>query len=176
MTGKSAGSGDEIYLSGKAGTLYSDGTFEFFGVSPGLHSIVKTRGPSVMGAPVLVRDRDVEAPSLENVQILPSDVFSREPSPPEANAVAPGGLVTIRGRVLDEGSQEELHEGAVTVTGYQNVRRIYAVVAGNGFKIPSLLPGSYNVEVSVAGYDSTTRTVIVGAEDVSLEIKVTRSK
>jgi hypothetical protein len=176
VTGKSAGGGDEIYLSGKAGTLYSDGTFEFFGVSPGLHTILKSRGTAVTAAPVLVRDSDVEAPNLESVQILPSDVFSREPAPPDAKAVAPGGLLTIRGRVLDEISQEELQGGAVTVTGYQNFRRVYAIVAGEGFKIPSLLPGTYNIELNVAGYNSTTRAVIVGAEDVSLEIKATRSK
>jgi len=176
VTGKSSGSGDEIYLSDKAGTLYSDGTFEFFGVSPGLYSILKTRGTTVTAVPVLVRDHDVEAPNLQSVQILPSDVFSREPMPPDANAAAPGGLLTIRGRVLEGVSQEELHEGAVTVTGYQNIRRVYAVVAGESFKIPALLPGTYNLEVSVSGYDSIARTVTVGTEDVSLEIEATRSK
>jgi hypothetical protein len=125
---------------------------------------------------VLVRDRDVEAPELQSVQILPPDIFSREPVPPAANAVAPDGLLNIRGRVLDGVSQEELHEGAVTVTGYQNIRRVYAVVAGEGFKIPALLPGTYNLEISVSGYDSTTRTVTIVTEDVSLEIKATRSK
>jgi hypothetical protein len=176
VTGRSAGSGDEFYISGKAGTLYSDGTFEFVGVSPGLHTILKNRGTTVTAAPVLVRDRDVEAPELQSVQILPPDIFSREPVPPAANAVAPDGLLNIRGRVLDGVSQEELHEGAVTVTGYQNIRRVYAVVAGEGFKIPALLPGTYNLEISVSGYDSTTRTVTIVTEDVSLEIKATRSK
>jgi hypothetical protein len=85
-------------------------------------------------------------------------------------------LLNIPGHILNGVSQEELHGGAVTVTGYQNIRRVYAVVAGEGFKIPALLPGTYNPEVSVLGADSTTRSVTVVTEDVSLEIKATRSK
>jgi hypothetical protein len=49
-------------------------------------------------------------------------------------------------------------------------------VAGEGFKIPALLPDTYDLEVHVSGYDSTTRTVTVVTEDVSLEIKATRSQ
>ena len=176
VTGKSGGTGDEIYLSGKAGTLYADGSFEFFAVSPGLHSITKFRGNAVTAAPVLVRDRDVEAPSLQSVKILPFDVFSNKPAPPDASRVAPAGLLTIHGRVLDEASNEELRQGAVRITGYQNFSLTYAIVVGEGFKIPALLPGSYNIEVIVPGYDSKIRTVIVGREDVSLEIKTRRSE
>ena len=171
VTGRSVGSGDEIYLSGSPGTLYSDGTFEFRNVPPGLHKIMKTYKTAVTAAAVLVGDRDVDGVVLQRPQLLPADVFDEPPkpsngSPPESKTLS---LVSITGRVLDPSSQEPLSEGAVTLAGYGTARRIFAIV-GTEFKIPDLLPGRYSLTINVSGYVTATQSVIVGTEDFKLDL------
>jgi len=165
------GSGDEIYLSGSPGTLYSDGTFEFRNVPPGLHKIMKTYKTAVTAAAVLVGGRDVDGVVLQRPQLLPADVFDEPPkpsngSPPESKTLS---LVSMTGRVLDPSSQEPLSEGAVTLAGYGTARRIFAIV-GTEFKIPDLLPGRYSLTINVSGYVTATQSVIVGTEDFKLDL------
>lgn len=60
-----------IYLSGKPGTLYTDGTFEFFDVAPGRHNITTPDNPSStrpQGACVIVGTQD-----LSGIQLIDSD-------------------------------------------------------------------------------------------------------
>jgi hypothetical protein len=174
ITGRSPLVGDEIYISGKPGTLYTDGTFEFVGVAPGLHSIVKLQGGRATGRAVIVRDRDVADVTLQALAILPRDVFDPAPRPVAEGAVHPAGIVSIRGRVLDSVSQEVLHHGTVTLMGYQNVQRAFAIFGDEGFRIPDLLPGAYTLTVNITGYDATSHSIVVGAEDLVLDFKATR--
>jgi hypothetical protein len=178
VTGRSSAVGDDIHLSGAPGMLFSDGTFEFRSVSPGLYNIVKFSGTVASVAPVIVRDRDVDDVALQVVSILPLDVYSRDTKVPEGNAgKAPAtvGLVDIVGQVVDATSQEVIGQGTITLTGYGNTRRTHAIVAGEGFRISSLLPGSYTLTVNVSDYNVSVHPVVVGLEGLKIELKATSS-
>jgi hypothetical protein len=167
--------GDEIYISNTPGIIYSDGTFEFRDVPPGLHSIVKFKGNAVVGvAPVQVRNRDVDGVVLQPATILPADIFADPPKPLDGTAGMAGDsktfpLLSIVGRVLDEVSQEPAREGAVTIAGYGTTRRTIAIISDGYFEIPNLLPGSYSVTINIFGYVTETHSIIVGTEDLKLD-------
>jgi hypothetical protein len=165
------GSGDEIYISGFPGTLYSDGSFEFRDVPPGLHKIMKTYKTLVTAAAVLVGNRDVDGVVLQRPQLMPADFFDEPPkpsngSPPESKTLS---LVSITGQVLDPSSQEPLSEGTVTLAGYGAARHTFAIVDAR-FKIADLLPGTYSLTINVSGYATATQPVIVGTEDLKLDL------
>lgn len=172
VAGKSTVVGDEIYISNTPGILYSDGTFEFLGVAPGLHNIIKMTGTAVSAAPVIVGDRDVDGVVLQPPRMLPSGIFSDPPLLPAGTAadsrVLP--LMSIAGRVLDEASREPVGEGAVTITGYGSARRSFAITSDGAFKIPDLLPGAYRITINISGYAAATHAVSVGAEDLALDL------
>jgi hypothetical protein len=170
VIGRSVGLGDGIYLSGTPGVLYSDGTFEFHGVSPGLHRVVKPLGTLLTAGSVLVGNRDVDDLALAATALLPMDV--NEPLNPgtDSNTASKAlAMVSIAGQVIDETSREALTEGAVTITGYKNARRSHAIV-GDRFRIGDLLPGAYSLTINVTGYLATTQTLTVGPEDLKLEL------
>jgi hypothetical protein len=172
VTGRSVGLGDEIYISGKSGTLYSDGTFEFYGVPPGMHRIVKIFQRTVTATAVFVGSGNVDGLSLQAPTLLPADVFE-EPSKPQNETIPESkaiGMVTLRGQVIDETSKDPLVEGTVTIRGYGRTVRTFAIFADSGFKIPDLLPGPYSITTNITGYRSTTETVTVGSEDLKLEL------
>lgn len=175
VTGRSSAVGEDIHISDAPGTLFSDGTFEFKSVSAGLHNIVKFSGNVASVAPVLVRDRDVNDVSLQVVSILPLDIYSRDTKLPDGNVPVTATLVDIVGQVTDATSQEVLSQGTVTLTGYGNTRRTHAIVAGDGFRIPSLLPGSYTLTVNLSDYNVIVQPVVVGLENLKLELKATPS-
>lgn len=50
-----------------------------------------------------------------------------------------------------------------------NVRRTFAIV-GAEFKIPDLLPGAYSLTINVSDYVTATQPVIVGTEDLKLDL------
>jgi len=172
VTGSGAGTGDEIYLSGIPGILYSDGTFEFRDVLPGLHNIVKIIGNTVTAAPVSVGDRDVDGVVLQRPQAIPFGIFSDPPKLPNGTITESKTLpmMSMLGRVLDEISQEALNEGTITIAGYGNVRRVFAITSDGRFGIPDLLPGECNLTVNISGYSNTTHAVTVGIEDLKLDL------
>jgi hypothetical protein len=176
VTGRTVGTGDEIYISGKPGLLYFDGAFEFRGVSPGLHTIVRIFGTTMMAASVLVGDQNVEGVTLQVIPVLPSDVFSVEPRLAAANAPASLRLSSIVGRVVDASSGQPLNQGAVTLTGHRNTQRTFAIIAGEGFRISPLLPGQYSLTINAPGYTALTQPVTVGYNDLSLDLKATKTK
>src|SRR5205823_5641300 len=59
VTGNSSGAGDEIYISGIPGLIYTDGSFEFRNVPPGLHNILRISGNTVTALPIFAGDRDL---------------------------------------------------------------------------------------------------------------------
>jgi hypothetical protein len=175
VTGRIVGTGDEIYLSGKPGLLLSDGTFEFGGVAPGLHTIVRIYGSTMMAASVLVRDQNVDGVTLQVTPLLPIDLFSVEPGRAAATAPASLLLSSIVGRVVDASSGQPLIEGTLTLTGHRNAQRTFAL-GPSGFRIPQLLPGQYALTLDVPGYATTAQPVTVSFNDLSLDLKATKAK
>jgi hypothetical protein len=78
-------------------------------------------------------------------------------------------LASVRGRVVEETSRELIAEGAVTITGYAQSLS-YPIGLDGQFEISRLFPGSYDLEVQVFGHTRTRQTVVVGEEDVRLEL------
>ena len=171
MTGRGSVSGDEIYISNTPGFIYSDGTFEFRNVPPGMHNIVMNTRDVVTAATIRVGGQDIDGVELQRPTILPADIFSDPQKPPDGaipdSKTFP--LMSIAGRVVDEISQEAISEGTVTIAGYGIARRAYAIIDGH-FDIPSLLPGSYRITLNVAGYANATQPVTVGTEDLKLDL------
>lgn len=166
-----------VYLSGKPGVLYSDGTFEFAGVSPGLHSVVlysTTSGSSKFDvAEVAIRDRDVEGVTLQTVQILPKNFFSPKQLPAGGTNTAMTALSSITGRVLDEATQQPVTSATVTLTGTSGAARGYASTRLDTFRILNLLPGQYSMTVEANGYNSMTQQITVGTTNAPLDIRMT---
>jgi len=175
VTGQSFGTGDEIYLSGKPGLLFSDGTFEFQGVSPGAHTILRVFGSVMMGSTAFVRNQNIDTGiNLQVTPLLPIDLFSGEPRTMAGNEPTSLPLANVVGRVVDGATGRPLTQGAVTVTGHRNALRTFPIDATGGFSVPALLPGQYELTVNARGYRATTQAVSVGFKDLSLDLRATR--
>lgn len=163
-----------IFLSGVPGTLYADGSFEFTGVKPGRHSLVRfisSQAPP-HAAIVVVGEGDVANVKLTASNILPWDIENDKPRPLAAHA--PGTalpLALLRGRVVNESSGEALTlGGAVTITGYR-AKRTYAIDTEGRFEIRDLLPGIYRLESAITGYESSSRDIVIDDGDTEVAIR-----
>jgi hypothetical protein len=171
-----AGNGERrsIYLDGKPGTFYSDGTFEFRGVPPGRHTLATIENPGAglpLGAALIAGDRDVEGINLSEISLLPMDV--RSPGPTTGTQAA-GTLIrlpSLRVVVVDEASRQPTGPGTVYIIGPFGTS--FDLPAEGRFEFPRLLPGKYSFEIQVFRHATITRTVVVGDEDVDLELSVT---
>jgi len=165
-----------IYLSGNPGTLYSDGSFEFRGVPPGRHSIAAfdTSTSGSLGASIVVGDRNMDAVELEPIAVLPNDV--KQPRPPDATGThAPGTvlpLTSFRGRIIEESSGTPIEEGTVRLIGRDSAT--VPVGTGGEFEFQRLLPGSYELEVRIFGHSNVLLPVVIGDENVRLDVKTLR--
>jgi len=160
-----------VFLSGKQGLTFTDGSFEFNHVLPGRHTIGLVESPGrTMGATLIVGEFDIDNVQLEDVPVLPADIqVSREAGP--AGDLAAGSRVspvTLRGRVLEEVTKQPASSGQVYITGRTGPS--YPIDEQGRFEISELLPGTYTLEIQIFGYGNVTRPVSVGAEDVSLEL------
>ena len=162
-----------IYISGNAGTIYSDGTFEFIGVPPGRHNIVSTDSPIASrftGATLIVGDRDLSNIELEEISVPPLN--SDKPVSPSTAGDRPPGfkslLASIHGTVLDGSTREPFNAGKVVVNG--NYSFSVTLNDAGGFDIPKLLPGTYEVEVIVYGIGAVSRTVVLDEQDSTIEL------
>jgi hypothetical protein len=164
-----------IYISGNAGSIYTDGTYEFTGVPAGLHRIVAldpTGAERPLGAEVVVGDRDMTGVDLQELALLPegSDRPAAQlPSgnrPPETNLP----LLSIRGRVVDKDTGEPFSGGRVLVNGDDSYS--FALNDEGRFEIPRILRGRYTLEVIVFGVGTVSRTVVLADEDATLEFTV----
>jgi len=166
------------FLDGRPGTLFSDRTVEFIGVTPGLHSVVVVVAglrPPFQAASIVVGDRDAEIARFEEVPVLPSDV--QIPAPPRPIGSHSIGstvpLARLRGTLLEETSREPIAEGLVLIKN-DTQQAIYKVDAGGRFELPALLPGSYVLEVQAFGHVSANRTVEIGDTDLLVELVAKR--
>jgi beta-lactamase regulating signal transducer with metallopeptidase domain len=162
-----------IYISGKPGTLYDDGTFEFYGVAPGLHTIVLFSGSEFAAAKVVVRDRNVDGVSLERVSLVPKDISSPQALPANVGDVSVLPLSSLTVRVLDGSTQQPINSGYVTLSGVgSSSDRLYVGRSFPTVQVLSLLPGQYLVTAESAGYKTKTQPVIVGLEETKFDIMI----
>jgi len=81
-------------------------------------------------------------------------------------------LPSIKGKVVQETSGEALSRGgAVTITGYRNSRRAYALDDEGRFEIPDLLPGSYRIELEAHGYRTNMQTIVIDDGDREMSVR-----
>lgn len=159
-----------IYLSGKPGIVFSDGTFEFRDVPPGRHSIVTLNGWP-LAASVVVGDSDLDGVQLVSTPTLPVGI--QDPVPPAASGTRPPGtipLVALRGSALNQDTHQPLANGIAFLTG--GAFGASRLLNEDGtFEFSPLLPGSYNVEIMSLGFETVRRTVVVedGESDVRFD-------
>jgi hypothetical protein len=160
-----------VYLSGKPGTFYSDGTFEFHGVAAGRHAIVTLDNPESLhplGAVVVVRDRNLDGIELTDVAFLPANANSLLPE--DSGVRAPGAirLPRLSVSILEEGSREPVGPGAVYVLGPFGTS--FDLPGDGRFQFAALVPGTYNLEIRVFGHATITRAVVINDQDVDLQL------
>jgi hypothetical protein len=163
-----------VYVSDIPGTVYSDATFDVYGVPPGRHSIVTPDVPSglrPLAASVVVANDDVDGIVLPEVTMLP--IRAREPSAPRPagdHPVGPVRLARVTGTLIEENSRKVVPEGTVTVrtNGYYSAS--FPVDDEGHFELPPLLPGSYDLEIQIFGHSNVKRSVEVDDKDLKLEI------
>jgi hypothetical protein len=174
VTGVSEGIGDAVYISGRPGLLFDDGSFEFMGVPPGVHSIVKIVGNDAAVARTIVRDRDVAGVTLQLATVLPADISAIRPLTADITDATVSALSSLIGRVLDESTQQPIRSATATLSGYRGSIRGYVVAGRDTFRITNLLPGSYVLTVEAAGYKTKTEEVTVGLPETAVEIKLAK--
>jgi len=164
-----------IYLSGKPGIFYSDGTFEFRSVPPGRHSIAtlyNAGAPGALAASVVVGTRDVENVELEQSSMLPFGI--RDVADPGPAGTHPAGarvpLASLHVAVVDGTTKEPATPGTVFILGPSGTS--FDLPAGGRFEMLHLLPGEYRFEVQTFGHAPIVKSVSMGDEDVTLELTV----
>jgi hypothetical protein len=174
VTGGGEGVGDAIYLSGRPGLLFADGTFEFGGVPAGVHSIVKILGSQAAVARAIVRDRDVTGVTLQVVPVVPSDIFESRPLTANVADATVSTASSLLGRVFDESTQQPIRSATATLTGYHGSIRGFVVAGRDSFVLSNLLPGSYSLTVEATGYKTKTQQVTVGLAETTVEIRLAK--
>jgi hypothetical protein len=165
-----------IYLSGNPGTFFSDGTFEFRGVAPGRYSIAAPGSSPVssLGASIVVGDRDMDGVEIEAIAVLPND--AKQPRPPDTTGThAPGTvlpLAAFRGRIVEEASGVPIEEGTIRLIGRNSIT--VPIGVGGEFQFTRLLPGSYDLEVRIFGHSNVLQPIVIGDEDVRIDVKTLR--
>jgi hypothetical protein len=165
-----------VYISGRPGVVFSDGTFEFHGVAPGHHLIAMA---GTAGAPkaalLVVGDRDVEGIELKEAFLLPQDISTPKDPLPISNGT-PGSTVPlprISGTVLEEATRMPIGEGEVVIQSGTSSRAVPIAPDGH-FETSYMLPGSYHMKLQVFGHSTSARTVIVEDKDLTLELTTRR--
>ena len=171
-------------MSGVAGILYSDGSFEFRGVPAGSQTILLLNSNSSAGVPkgrlvlvagrrIAVGGRDIDNVDLEPIALEPPDIESLlMPGPATTHAPGPIPLATIRGQLTEESSRQALGGGTVTINGQSH--EMYHIDADGRFEIPKLFPGTYKLEIGNFGYGTIRETVVVEEDDVHLDLTTIR--
>ena len=163
-----------IYISGRPGVVFSDGTFEFRGVPPGRHVIAALAVPERAATILVVGDSDVNGLQLREVSMFPEDVrLPKDPMP--AGNLPPGTTVPlprIVGTVLEETSRMPVTEGELDIRSGDLVRTIPIDEKGR-FETFTLVPGTYEIHVRIFGHSARTQTVVVD-KDVDLIVTTRR--
>jgi hypothetical protein len=161
-----------VYLSGNPGVLYSDGTFEFRNVPPGIHVIATMNSPSTaLAGMVVVGDRDIDNVELKETILLPPDI--RTPKAPLAAGDRPAGtnvpLARISGVVLEESTGEPIREGEIVIKS-GDLQRTIPIGMDGRFEPFSLLPGTYETRFQIFGHSSGGPELIVEQNNIELRL------
>src|SRR6185295_11423940 len=170
VTGRAASVGNwYLNLSGTSGILFADGSFEFRGVAPGRHVILLQDKPDsparILAASVVVGNKDVEDVLTDDTRILPSVIRFPASTPPPGTSIP---LAWLRGRVTDDTSKDPVFGGLVTIAG--KTKATFPIDSEGQFEIPRLLPGSYELTIDGFQHASIHQNVIVGDDDVQINV------
>jgi hypothetical protein len=165
-----------IYMSGKPGVVYFDGTFEFRDIPPGRHVIGTLKNPSMARAAiVVVGDRDVSGIALKETVLLPPDISDpKDPLP--AGSHPPGTilpLIRVSGTVLDESSKEPIRSGELILKS-GNAFRTFPIDQNGRFEPFSLVPGTYDIRFEVFGHGTLGPDLVVDDKDLDLQLTTKR--
>jgi len=167
-----------VYLSGVPGIFFADGSFEFRGVQPGRYTVSTPDNPSSskpLAAAIAVGDQDVTGIELTATPLLPLNIKTPVAPGPIGN-LTPGSTIplsAVRGLVLDEMTHEPITEGTVYLSGHYGGSR--SLVPDGRFEFTRLLPGSYELEVQAFGHSTIKKTIVVGEDDVQLDMTAKES-
>jgi hypothetical protein len=176
ITGKSGSTSKRlIYISGRPGTLYADGSFEFRGVPPGRHVIATVNNPSTpLAAMVVVGAKDIDGVTLTETPLLPDNIRAlKDPLP--TGDYQPGAMVPltrVTGVVLEESTREPIKEGNVILT-VGNFSRIFPIDPDGHFghfETIRLLPGAYEIRLQIFGHSTIAPILTVEDKDLDLEL------
>jgi hypothetical protein len=161
-----------VYLSGNAGLFFTDGTFEFRGVTAGIYALTTPDNREhPRGGLVVVGERDLDGIELEDASMLPSTNASPAPLAATNRPPGPLPLPSLRGRVVELASKQPIKEGLVILKG---ASRAEFDLANGGFEIPRLVPGAYTIEIQVFGHANLRQDIVIGDSDVLLELTAER--
>jgi len=159
-----------VYISGRSGVVFADGTFEFRDVTPGRHIAAMTGNPP-RAAVVVVGDKEVKDVELKETILLPSD--TRTPHDPlPAGNYAPGStvpLARVRGIVREETTKDLIREGDVVLKAGDTFRTIPIQQDGH-FESFTLLPGTYELRFQIFAHSTIGPTFTVEDKDIELEL------
>ena len=164
-----------VYISGRPGVVFADGTFEFRGVPPGRHVIAALAVPERAATMVVVGDRDLNGLQLREVSMFPEDVaVPKDPMP--AGDLPPGTAVPlprIVGTVLEETSKVPVTEGELDIRSGAQARTIPIDDKGR-FETFALVPGTYQIHVKIFGHSASSQIIVVDDKDVDLIVTTRR--
>jgi len=164
-----------VYISGRPGIVFADGTFEFRDVQPGRHLIASISYSRPYAAVVVVGDRNLEGVDLKETFILPDDVrVPKDPMP--AGTFAPGEIVPlarISGTVIEQASKALITEGEIAIHSGDSFRAVPIDSTGR-FETFTLLPGTYTLRMQIFGHSTVGPTVVVEDKDINLEVPARR--
>ena len=163
-----------VYVSGTPGTVYSDGSFEVYGVPPGRHLIVTRDNPTglkALAASVVVGNSNLDGIVLEDTALLP--IRAWELAPPKPAGDRPVGIVPlahVKGSLVEESSRKPVPEGTVVIrtNGYSTTS--FPVDDQGRFELPALLPGTYDLEVQIFGHSNIKQSIEIDDKDMKLEL------
>jgi hypothetical protein len=160
-----------VYISGKPGVVFTDGSFEFRDVPPGRHLIASTGNGRPMAAVLVVGDKNVDGVELKETLLLPDDArVPKDPRP--AGDVAPGTtvpLARITGTVIEELSKTPITEGEIQVRS-GDASRTVSIDSTGRFEFSALLPGTYDLRLQIFGHTTVGPTVVVEDKNIDLEV------
>ena len=159
----------ELVLEGSSPILFADGSFECRGVTSGRHVVLlqdKLVTPvRVLGASIVVGDKDLNDVVVEDIVITPKEI-QFPPRMPAAGTIIP--LASLRGQVSDATSKDPVLGGSVTLSGAN--KATFPIDSEGLFHIPGLLPGTYDLTVEGSRHAAVRQVVLIGDEDVNLNI------
>jgi hypothetical protein len=171
VSGKVNASGARsVHLSDIPGTVYADGTFEVFGVPPGLHTVVTRNNPggsSAMAASIIVGERDLDGIVLTETPLIPRLTSGLSA---EAHDPGPVPLARISGTITEEQSHQPLpiKELQLKVEGSPGLT--IPVDNKGHFETPPLLPGFYRFEAPLFGHTTIREEVEIRDKNVTIEL------